>query len=98
MTRTRLHNKFLKNPNNTNKTKYTKYRNYCTRLFKKEKKTFYGNLEPKLIIDNRKFWKTIKPLFSEKYISNMKITLLEGDEIISTDPKVAETFNHFFYK
>ena len=96
MTRTRLRNKFLKNPNNTNKTKYTKYRNYCTRLFKKEKKTFYGNLDPKLIIDNRKFWKTIKPLFSENYISNMKITLLEGDEIISTDPKVAEIFNHFF--
>ena len=96
MTRTRLRNKFLKNPNNTNKTKHTKYRNYCTRLFKKEKKTFYGNLDPKLIIDNRKFWKTIKPLFSEKYISNMKITLLEGDEIISTDPKVAETSNNFF--
>ena len=61
-TRTRLRNKFLKNPNKTNKTKYTKYRNYCTRLFKKEKKTFYGNLDPKLIIDNRKFWETIKPL------------------------------------
>ena len=26
----------------------------------------------------------------------MKITLMEGDEIISTDPKVAETFNHCF--
>ena len=37
MTRSRLRNKFLKNPNNTNKSNYTKYRNYCTTLFKRRK-------------------------------------------------------------
>ena len=63
MTRSRLRNKFLKNPNNVNRTGYTKYRNYCTRLFKKEKKAFYNNLDTTLITDNRKFRKTVKPLF-----------------------------------
>ena len=96
MTRSRLHNKFLKYPNDTNKENYNKYRNYCTRLFKKEKKLYYNNLDTKLIIDNKKFWKTVKPLFSDKHFSNNKITLVEGDEIISTDEKVAETFNNFF--
>ena len=38
MARTRLRNNFLKNPCENNKAKYTKYRNYCTSLFRKEKK------------------------------------------------------------
>ena len=37
MTRSRLRNKFRKNPNEVNKVNYTKYRNYCTGLFRKEK-------------------------------------------------------------
>ena len=96
MTRSRLRNKFLMNPNNTNKSNYTKYRNYCTRLFKKEKKLYYNNLDTKSITDNKKFWKTVKPLFSDKHFSNNKITLVEGDDIISADSEVAETFNNFF--
>ena len=39
MNRSRLRNKCLMNPNNINKLNYTKYRNYCTQLFKKEKKS-----------------------------------------------------------
>ena len=96
MTRSRLRNKFLKNPNNLNKTSYTKYRNYCTSLFRKQKKAFYNNLDTKLITDNKTFWKTVKPLFSDKHFSNKKITLLEGNEIISKDCEVAETLNTFF--
>ena len=38
------------------------------------------------------------PLFSEKSKSNKKIILLENDNIISDDPKVAEIFNDFFTK
>ena len=39
-----------------------------------------------------------KPLFSEKSKSNKKIILLENDNIIPDDPKVAEIFNDFFAK
>ena len=74
----------------------TKYRNYCTGLFKKEKKSFYNNLDANLVIDNKKFWKTVKALFSEKHFSNNKITLLEGDEIIYDDQEIAEIFNDYF--
>ena len=55
MTRSRLRNKFLKNSSNANKINYTKYRNYCTGLFKKEKKAFYNNIDTKSITDNRTF-------------------------------------------
>ena len=57
---------------------------------------YYSNLDTRLITDNKKFWKTVKTLFSDKHFSKNKITLVEGDEIISTDTEVAETFKSFF--
>ena len=96
MTRTRLRNKFLKNPSENNKAKYTKYLNYCTSLFCKERKKYYNNLDIKSFTDNKKFWKSIKPLFSDKHFTANKITLLDGNDIISEDAEVAKTFNDYF--
>ena len=96
MTRSRLRNKFIRNPIHENKVNYTRYRNYCTGFFRKEKKLFYNNQDTNLVTDNRKFWKTVKPLFSEKHFSNNKITLLEGGEIISEDQEIAEISNAYF--
>ena len=93
---TRSRNKFIRNPIHENKVNYTRSRNYCTGLFRKEKKLFYNNLDTNLVTDNRKFWKTVKLLFSEKHFSNNKITFLEGDEIISDDQEIAEIFNDYF--
>ena len=96
MTRSRLRNKFLKNPNEINKTNYNKHRNYCVNLLRKEKKKYYNNIDLKLITDNKHFWKTIKPMFSDKHNISRKITIIEDDEIISNDVNVAETMNEFF--
>ena len=96
MTRSRFRNKFLKNPTKDNRIIYNKQRNYCVNLLRKEKKKYYNNLDLKLIIDNKQFWKTIKPLFSDKHNISKKITLIEGDKIISNDAEVAETMNVFF--
>ena len=52
----------------------------------------------KNISDNRKFWKTVKPLFSDKIQTPGSITLLEGDELVSEDKKVAEILNDYFVK
>ena len=46
--------------------------------------------------DNKKFWKYVKPLFSGKSKSKSKITLINGEEIISDDQKVAEILNNYF--
>ena len=93
MTRSRLRNKFLINPISPNSLTYKRYRNFCTRLVRKEEKTLYH----KLITDKKKFWKTVKPLFSEKIYLFIKITLLEGDKMITADEEVAETMNSFFF-
>ena len=96
MTRSRLGNKFLKYPSNENKANFKKQRNYCTSLFRKEKTKFYSNIDISLITDNKKFWRTVKPLFSEKKFSKRKLILVENEEIISNDLDVAENMNTFF--
>ena len=49
-------------------------------------------------MDNKKFWKNIKPLFSKKDVYRYKITLVSNNEIITDDSAVAETLNTFFWE
>ena len=49
----------------------------------------------KFVKDNKKFWKIISPLFSNKIKSKEKVTLVENDEIISNDIEVAKAFPNF---
>ena len=46
--------------------------------------------------DNKLFWKTIKPFFSNKGSSGSNIKLVEKDEILQDDQKIAEELNTFF--
>ena len=50
----------------------------------------------RLINDNNKFWKTVKPLFSDKHFTGNKIVLVEGEDIISEDAELAKKFNNYF--
>ena len=47
--------------NSLNTFKWQK--NYCSRLYKKERKEFFNNLNPSYVKDNKIFWKTIKSFF-----------------------------------
>ena len=42
------------------------------------------------------FWKTVKPMFSNKSVNRESITLVKDDKILSKNLEVAETFNVFF--
>ena len=44
----------------------------------------------KNITDNKKFWQTMKPFFGKSGSVKTKITLVEGNEVISDEKKVAE--------
>ena len=56
-------------------------------MYKKETKIFFDSLNPSIISDNRKFWKNIKPLFSNKGNFRNKIKLVEGGEITDEDAR-----------
>ena len=77
MQRTKLRNKFLKDPSAENKFSYNKQRNWCVSLLRKEKKKYFANLNEKDITDNKKFWQTIKSFLSEKTKSREKLTFIE---------------------
>ena len=83
--RTYLRNRYLKKRSDQNKKLYTKQRSYCVSLLRKTKKNHYANLNQKDITDNKQFWRTVKPLLSDKSKLNEKITLVEGDNITSED-------------
>ena len=96
MNRSRARNKYLKLPNEINRASYKKQRNYCLNLLRKEKKKYYRNLNVNKIIDNKQFWKTMKPFFSDKSKLNRDITLIDGENIITSETEIAETMNTFF--
>ena len=60
------------------------------------KKQYFLNLEPKLIAHNKNFWKSAKPLFSDKITVKEIINLTESGKILSSDTDIAETFNDYF--
>ena len=95
MTRSRLRNKSLKTKTDANRKAYNKQRN-CVSLFRREKKSFFNNLDTKKIVDNKRFWQTVKPFFSDKNRVKNKITLIEEKtKIVSNNNLIAETFNKF---
>ena len=96
MKRTKLRNKFLKERTDESKKRYTSQRNYCVSLLKETKKNCYNGLNEKDVSDNKTFWKTVKPFLSDKIVSKEQILLVENDEIISEDRKIAESPKSFF--
>ena len=96
MLRTRRRNIYLKQRTETTKVAYNRQRNECVSILKQSKKSYFERLDTKFVKDNKKFWKRISPLFSNKIKSKEKITLVENDEIISSDIEVAKTFQNFF--
>ena len=63
---------------------------------KKAKNDNFANLDIKSVTDNKKFWKTVKPLFSDKVKAKTVIKLVENDAMIDDDPKIAQIFHEYF--
>ena len=83
MHRSRLRNKFLRERTNESKIAYNKQRNICVSLLRKTKRDYFANLVTKIMKDNRKFWKTVNILFSEKSYSKESISLISKNGVIT---------------
>ena len=79
-----------------NELAYKRQRNFCTILIKKTKRNFYNNLNVNKITDNKSFWKTVKPSFTEKTLKDEKIVLVENDTTFSEENEIAEIFRSYF--
>ena len=96
MTGTKLCNIFLQNRSEENKISYTKQRNFCVFLLRRRKKRYYENLNEKSVVDNKLFWKNVKPFLPDKVFGKDEIHLLENNELVKTDLETAEVLNNFF--
>ena len=96
MLRSQLENKFYQYRTEEYKRALKKQKNYCNRVYKRERKKYYSQLNLNNINDNKKIWNTMKPLFSDKCGIMDNIVLVEGENIISKDIEVAQAFNNFF--
>ena len=77
MKRSRLRNKFLNTKSDIDRKAYNKQRNLCVSLIRSEKKNFFSNIDTSDITNNKTFWKTVKPFFTDKIKTKSKITLIE---------------------
>ena len=61
---------------------------------KNTKKSYFENLDTEKITNNRSFWRTVLPLFTQNSSINY---LIDVDKIISSDEELCGTFNQFFF-
>ena len=66
------------------------------KLLRKAKFDYYRNINLGDLTDNHKFWRTVKPLFSDKVQVNSSISLLEDGKMVSKDSEIADIFNSYF--
>ena len=72
--RSRLENRYYKDKSSESLRVFKRQKNYCSKLYKKERKRYYLSLDVKNLTDNQKFWRNIKPFLTEKGTKKGEIT------------------------
>ena len=50
----------------------------------------------KRVIDNKQFWKTVKPYLTDKTLKNERITFTENEKAVSDKRELVKIFNEYF--
>ena len=96
MRRSQLESKYLKTKTQTNLTPYKKHKNFCSKLYKRERRKYYESLDMKNILDSKEFWKTMRPFLSDKNIVFSQTSIVKNSRNISDDFDLSEEFSTFF--
>ena len=70
MQRSRLKNIYNKTRSPENWYNSKKQRNFCVDILRKTKRSYFEQIHIKYISDNKKFWNTVKPFFSNKGLNS----------------------------
>ena len=96
-TRSRLRNKYWKNPASENELQYKQQINKCASFRKKNMKLNLNKLAADGIVTGKSFWKFIKPFLKNKSChAQNDIMLIQNNKIITEEKDLAETFNKHF--
>ena len=94
MTGSKLKNKFNRHKTKANWTAYTIQRNKCVQLRKTAVKNHCLKITENCQVDNKSFWRTIKPFLSSKGThDNHDIILEENRNLINPLHAVGEIFH-----
>ena len=96
MKRSKLRNTFNKKRSSENWQNYKRQRNICSNILKSTKKTFFETLNINEITDERKFWKTVQPFFTDKCKTTNNIILREKKETLNDNKNISNTLNEYF--
>ena len=66
MKRSKLEKIYFKKKTSESLKAYKKQKNYCSMLYKKERKKYFDNHNTSILSDDQTFWKVIKPFFINK--------------------------------
>ena len=82
-TRTRLKNKYWRDPSSENKLAYKKQRNLCVSIRRKSITNYLNKFTNKGLETNKSFSKFIKPFLTNKNtLTDCDITIVDGKKII----------------
>ena len=95
MKRSKSRNKFNEEENIGNWSEYKRQRNLCSNLLKQSKKRHFNSLNVNDVTENKKFWKTIKPFFTEKNKTTNNIILTENNQTVREDKAICQIFTYF---
>ena len=96
-TRTRLKNKYWRDPSRENELAYKKQRNLCVSIRRKSTTNYLNKFTDKGLETNKSLWKFIKPFPTNKAtLTDCDITIVDGKKIISDDFELAKTFNNHY--
>ena len=95
MARSRLKNKSNKSSAAKNWNSHKKQSNFCRKFLRQTKEKYFNNINAKKVSDNKSFWKSVKPFFSNKGLNSNNI-LLVGYEIVNEDGKTSAIMNRYF--
>ena len=76
--------------------KCNKQKNLYISITRKAKRSCCESLDLKDITHSKKFWATVKPLFTKKIKSTQQFPLEKNGKIISNDKELAGIFNELF--
>ena len=96
MKRSEPETKFYRTKYPKDQTAYKKQRTFLSRLYKRERKKYYSNLDVREISDNKKVWDTMKPFFSDKNSSRQITNIMTNEKIITEDVEIGQNMNNFF--
>ena len=98
MNRLKLRNKFSKLETRNLKGAFIAKEISVLACSAKLKDVFFGKIDHRVVSNDRKFWKTVGPLFSEKAFHKESIILNNSNKTISNNEELAEPFNKHFSK